>query len=155
MAGHIDMQAQWVQAKFYFEVFFDGVQLSFQEVTGLEFTNEVIEYRHGDSPEFVTQKRIGMSKTPELTFKKGVFEADSHLLDHMNEVHDKHFMTTEAGRRDLEIHLLDENGAPVMVWNVRNFIPTKLGGVSLKSDSNEAAIEEMTGVCEMITVALG
>lgn len=153
MSGHI-AEDQWVQSKFHFRVTIDGTQLSFQEVTGLETTNEVIEYRHGDHDLFITTKRIGMTKTSELTFKKGVFEGDDHLLEIFNETYDKHYASTADGRRDILVELLDETGDAVMVWNVVNAIPTKLGGVSLKSDANEAAIEEITFVYEQLLTSL-
>ena len=44
-----DFPDQWPVAKFHFRVDVDGTQISCQEVSGLEQTTEVIEYRHGDS----------------------------------------------------------------------------------------------------------
>jgi phage tail-like protein len=132
----------------------DGNQISFQEVSGLETTNEVIEYRHGDSEEFITTKRLGLTKTSELTFKKGVFNTDDLMLEMFNKVYDKEYMSTEDGRMDVMIELLDETGDAVMVWNIHNFIPTKLSLGGLKSDANEAAVEELTGVYEKMIVSL-
>lgn len=144
----------WVISQFYFRVTMDGNQISFQEVSGLETTNEVIEYRHGDSEEFITTKRLGLTKTSELTFKKGVFNTDDLMLEMFNKVYDKEYMSTEDGRMDVMIELLDETGDAVMVWNIHNFIPTKLSLGGLKSDANEAAVEELTGVYEKMIVSL-
>ncbi len=153
MAGHLTSD-QWVISQFFFRVTVDGAQLSFQEVSGLETTNEVIEYRHCDAEEFITTKRLGMTKTSELTLKKGVFSADSHLLDLFNQVYEKEYMSTTDGRMDIMVELLDETGDAVMVWNLHNCIPTKLSLGGLKSDANEAAVEELTFVYEKMVVSL-
>lgn len=153
MAGHI-AEGNWAITNFFFRVTFDGTQLSFSEVSGLETTNDAIEYRHGDHPEFITTKRIGMTKTSTLSFKKGVFSGDDHLTTHFNQVYDKHFMSTTDGRIDLLIELLDELENTVMSWNVHNFIPTKLNLGGLKSVSTEIAIETLEGVYEKMSVTL-
>ena len=45
----------WPLLKFYFLVNFgDGPGVPFQEVSGLETETQVIEYRHGNSPQFST-----------------------------------------------------------------------------------------------------
>ena len=44
-------------------------------------------------------------------------------------------------RIPVTISLLDEEGAPTMVWTLENAWPTKITGTDLKSDGNEAAIE--------------
>jgi phage tail-like protein len=145
---------QWVISQFYFRVTVDGNQLSFQEVSGLETTNEVIEYRHGDSEEFITTKRLGMTKTSELTLKKGAFADDDNLMELFNKVYDKEYMSTTDGRMDIMVELLDETGEAMMVWNIHNAIPTKLSLGGLKSDANEAAVEELTFVYEKMVVSL-
>jgi len=152
--GHIAAESQWVAAKFYFSVTVDGVVLSCQEVTGLETTNKVIEYRHCDNESFIVQKRLGMTETSNLKITKGVFEDDDHFLELFNRVYDKDYMSTPEGRMDILIELYNEHGDAIMVWNFHNCIPTKLGGVSLKSDANEAAIEELEFVYENMLTSL-
>ncbi|MCW2484070.1 phage tail protein, partial [Candidatus Symbiopectobacterium sp. NZEC135] len=44
-------------------------------------------------------------------------------------------------RTAVTINLLDESGAPVMSWKLKNAWPTKVTGTDLKSDSNEVAVE--------------
>lgn len=154
MSGHLNPEEQWVAARFYFSVTIDGNILSCQEVTGLETTNKVIEYRHCDYEEFIVQKRIGMTETSNLKITKGVFEDDDNFLEHFNRVYDKEFMSTSEGRCDILIELFNEHGDAIMVWNFHNCIPTKLGGVSLKSDANEAAIEELEFVYEKMVTSL-
>ena len=45
----------WPLPKFHFKVEVEGgISASFQEVSGLDTEVDVVEYRHGDSPEFST-----------------------------------------------------------------------------------------------------
>ena len=54
MAGE-EQDTNWPLPKFYFKVDFGGDSDSaFQEVSGLDTETQIIEYRHGNSPEFST-----------------------------------------------------------------------------------------------------
>ena len=55
-------------------------------------------------------------------------------------------------RVPVTISLLDEAGAPTMVWTLANAWPTKITGTDLKSDGNEVAIETIEIVHEGITI---
>lgn len=46
-------------------------------------------------------------------------------------------------RKPVTISLLNEKGDPTMVWTLANAWPTKVTGVDLKSDGNEAAVETL------------
>ncbi len=56
-------------------------------------------------------------------------------------------------RVPVTISLLDESGAPTMVWTLANAWPTKLTGTDLKSDGNEVSIESIEITHEGITIA--
>lgn len=127
---------------FFFEVTIDGTEISFQEVTGLEMSAELLEYRHGNNPNFITQKRVGMRKASTITMKKGIFKSDSRVLDKFNKIiKEKEYYSNNGKPIPLKISLLDEEGEAVMVWNVANAVPLKMSGPTLKSDTNEVAIE--------------
>jgi len=153
MSGHLQPD-EWVQLKHHFRVDIDGTQLSFQEVTGLESTTEVVEYRHGDSEDFFPMKRLAQSKMSNITFKKGFFDNDDHLTTLYNAIYDKEYMSKSDGRVDIVIEMLDEVGDAVLVWNCHNCIPTKLTLDGLKSDDNAAAIESMEFAIESVIVQL-
>lgn len=105
MAVHItDLK---VSASFHYEVIIDGATISFQECSGLTLENEKIEYRHSNSPVFSKEVRIGLTKMPDITFKKGVFEGDSNLIDLFNKTFDKAYMSHVDERFDVSINLLD------------------------------------------------
>lgn len=143
--------SNWPLPKFYFAVQFgDDEPVRFQEVSGLETETQVIEYRHGNSPQFSTIKMPGIAKTGNITMKKGIFKSDSKLWDWMKEVK----MNT-INRVKVTISLLDENGKPTMVWTLANAWPTKITGTDLKSDGNEVAVETLEMAHEGLTIAQG
>ena len=55
-------------------------------------------------------------------------------------------------RKPVTISLLDQDGNPTMVWKLENAWPTKITGVSLKSDGNEAAVESLDMAHEGLTI---
>lgn len=140
----------WPLPKFYFQVKWDSEVLSFQEVSGLDIEAQTIEYRHGDSPEFSTIKMPGIKKSGNVTMKKGVFKSDNKFWDWFNQIK----MNT-IKRVPVTISLLDETGAPTMVWTLTNAWPAKITGTDLKADGNEAAIETIEIAHEGITIANG
>lgn len=144
----------WPEAAFHFRATVDGQQISFQEVSGLDQEAETINYRHGDNEDFHKTVRLGLWKTTNLVFKKAVFADDDRLLEMFNRMYDKEYYTSEDSRMEILVELLNETGETVMAWNVINAIPMKLTGPSLKSDSNEVAVESLEFQHEGITVSL-
>lgn len=140
----------WPIPKFHFQVKWDAQVMSFQEVSGLDVESQPIEYRHGDSPEFSVIKMPGIKKTGNVTMKKGVFKSDNKFWDWFNQIK----MNT-IKRVPVTISLLDETGAPTMVWTLANAWPTKITGTDLKSDGNEVAVESIEIVHEGLTIANG
>lgn len=147
MAGEAQDKV-WPLPKFYFQVKIADQEVQFQEVSGLDIEAQVIEYRHGNSPEFSTIKMPGIKKSSNVTFKKGVFKGDNAFWDWFNQIK----MNT-IERKALVITLLDEAGSPTMVWTLKNAWPTKITGTDLKSDGNEVAVETLEVAHEGITIA--
>ena len=145
--GSAQSTSTWPIPKFHFQVKWDSEVMSFQEVSGLDIEAQPIEYRSGDSPKFSTIKMPGMQKTGNVTMKKGVFKSDNKFWDWFNQIK----MNTIA-RKPVTISLLDETGAPTMVWTLENAWPSKITGTDLKSDGNEAAIETIEIVHEGLTI---
>ncbi|MCD8031804.1 MAG: phage tail protein [Bacteroides sp.] len=137
MAGK-DQDNVWPLPKFYFKVEVDGLDAAFQEVSGLEAEAQVIEYRHSNSKEFSTIKMPGIKKYSDVTLKKGVFVKDNKFFDWFSKIE-----MNLIERKPVTISLLNEKGDPTMVWTLANAWPTKVTGVDLKSDGNEAAVETL------------
>ena len=98
--------ATWPMPKFRFEVDL-GTELTgvaFQEVSGMDVENQILEYRKSNSPLFSVEKMPGMAKYGNITMKRGVFVNDNTFWDWHNEIS----MNT-IKRRTVLIKLLDES----------------------------------------------
>lgn len=124
--------------KFHFQVEWGGAKIGFTEVTGLEVSTEVIEYRDGASPEYHKIKMPGMQKFSNITMKRGTFKGDNDYFAWWNTV-----ALNTIQRRDLIISLLNESHEPVVVWKIKNAWPVKVQSTDLKADGNEVAIESI------------
>ena len=140
----------WPLPKFYFQVKLGDKEVPFQEVSGLDIEAQIIEYRHGNSKEFSTIKMPGIKKSGNITLKKGIFVKDNGFWDWFNKIK----MNT-IERQTVTISLLDEAGAPTMVWTLKNAWPTKITGTDMKSDGNEIAVETVEVAHEGLTIANG
>lgn len=149
MAGDTQSPDVWPLPKFYFSVTgLPSGTVSFQEVTGLSTEVTPIEYRHGDSPSFYPIKMPGLGKVGNVTMRKGIFVNDTKLWEWFNEIK----MNTIA-RAAVVISLLDETGAPKMVWTLQNAFPIKITGTELKSEGSEVAVESVDLAFETMTIA--
>lgn len=150
MAGDVQ-DSVWPLPSFYFKVEIGSLgEIAFKEVSGLDMEAQVIEYRHGNSPQFSTIKMPGIKKTSNVSLKKGVFVKDNKIFDWFNKIK----MNT-IQREAVTISLLDQDGTPTMVWKLTNAWPTKVTGVSLKSDGNEVAVEAVDLAHEGLTIENG
>jgi len=146
MAGK-EQDKVWPLPKFYFLVKIADQEVAFQEVSGLDMEAQVIEYRHGNSPDFSTIKMPGFQKTGNVTLKKGVFKGDNSFWDWFNLI-----KLNTIERKAVVISLLDEKGDPAMTWTLKNAWPTKITGTDMKSDGNEVAVETIEVAHEGITI---
>ena len=141
------MTTNYPLVKFHFQVEWGGTQIGFTEVSGLDVETEVVEYRHGASPEYSKVKMPGMQKFSNLTLKRGTFATDNEYYDWWNSV-----KLNTIERRNITISLLNEEHEPVIVWKVKNAWPTKVQSTDLKADGNEVAIESMEIVHEGLSI---
>jgi phage tail-like protein len=138
----------WPLPKFYFVVQFgSGDPIPFQEVSGLDIESSIIEYRHGNNTAFSTIKMPGIAKVGNVTMKKGIFPADNVFWTWFNGI-----TMNSIKRETVIIRLLDESGAPTMVWTLVNAWPTKVTGTDLKSDGGEVAVESIEIAHEGLTI---
>ena len=147
--GSKQSQTEWPLAKFYFQVKFDGSdEIHFQEISGLDMESQPIEYRAGSSKQFSPLKMPGLRKFSDVTMKKGVFKGDNKFYDWFKAIN-----LNTIKRKQVTISLLDEAGAPTMVWTLANAWPTKITGTDLKATGNEVAVETIVLAHEGLTVA--
>ncbi len=137
----------WPLPKFYFKVTWDGTEISFQEVSGLDAETQIIEYRHGNSPVFSTLKMPGIAKYSNVTMKKGVFDNDDTYWKWYAQI-----KLNTIKRITVVIQLLDETGKAKQTWTLNNAWPTKITPTDVKSDGNEAAIESIEIAYETLKI---
>jgi len=142
----------WPMPKFRFEVDLgtEMTGVAFQEVSGMEVENQIIEYRKSNSTLFSTEKMPGIVKYGNITMKRGVFVNDNTFWDW----HAQITMNT-IKRRTVIIKLLDENGDVTMQWTLNNAWPTKISSTDLKSDGNEVAIDTLEIAHEQLIIKNG
>ena len=138
--------------KFRFEVDL-GTELqkvAFQEVSGMDVENQIIEYRKSNSTLFSTEKMPGIVKYGNVTMKRGIFVNDNNFWKWHAEIK----MNT-IKRRTVLIKLLDENGETTMQWQLNNAWPTKITSTDLKSDGNEVAVDTIEIAHEQLIITNG
>ena len=146
--GSTQSSTVWPLPKFRFQVKWEDAVMHFQEISGLDAESQTIEYRHGNSPQFSVNKMPGLKKYGDVTMTKGVFKSDNRFWDWFNQVK----MST-IKRKPVTISLLDEGGAPTMVWTLANAWPNKITGTDLKATGNEVAVETIVISHEGLTIA--
>ncbi|MCG6187837.1 phage tail protein [Maribellus maritimus] len=141
------MATNYPLVKFHFQVEWGGTKIGFTEVSGLDVETEVIEYRHGASPEYSKVKMPGMQKFSNITLKRGTFATDNEYYNWWNTV-----KLNTIERRDITISLLNEEHEPVITWKLKNAWPLKVQSTDLKADGSEVAIETLELVHEGLTI---
>jgi phage tail-like protein len=139
--------AEYPLPKFHFLVEWGGSKIGFTEVSGLDISTEVIEYREGSSPEYSKIKMPGQRKFSNITMKRTTFKSDNEFYKWFNTV-----SLNTIERRNLTVSLLNENHEPVIVWKIKNAWPTKVTPTDLKSDGNEVALESIELAHEGLTI---
>ena len=142
----------WRLPKFRFEVDL-GDELKgvpFQEVSGMDVENQVIEYRKSNTPLFSTEKMPGIAKYGSVIMKRGVFVNDNTFWDLHSQI-----KMNSIKRRTILIKLLDENGKVTMQWTLNNAWITKIISTDLKSDGNEIAIDTLEIAHEQLIISNG
>jgi phage tail-like protein len=120
-----------------FLVEIDGItQAGFQEVSGLDASNDAIEYREGNDPNHV-RKLPGLNKYSAISLKRGITDSDELWRWYRTVVEGK------PERKNGSIVLLDDTGQEKIRWNFVNAWPTKWTGPSFNSTSNAVAVEAL------------
>jgi phage tail-like protein len=133
---------------FTFMVDANGLVGYFTSVDGLGSEHEVAvgKYITPEGKE-VQAKSPGRITWGDVTLKRGI-TADMGIWEWRQLVVDG---KVADARKAVSITLLDRTYAPVVTWNLTRAWPSKVAAMSLTSDSNDFAIEEMTLVHEGIT----
>ena len=142
----------WPMPKFRFEVDLgtELTKVAFQEVSGMDVENQILEYRKSNSSLFSVEKMPGITKYGNITMKRGIFVNDNTFWDWHQQV-----VMNTIKRRTVVIKLLDEKGAITMQWTLNNAWPTKITSTDLKSDGNEVAVDTIEIAHEQLIISDG
>jgi phage tail-like protein len=125
-------------AAFNFTIEIDGVTAAgFNEASGLDTENDIIEYRNGDRADSAVTKLPGLKKYPNIVLKRG-FTKDDSLWKWRKLV-----MDGKTERRPGAIVLHNEAREPALRWKFVEGWPSKLQGPALNGKNNEIAIETL------------
>lgn len=128
-----------------FLVSIDGIPAgAFSEVSGLDTSIDIVDYRSGNSSGSADQKLPGLRHFSNITLKRGL-TADLSLWTWFNEVGNGNLI-----RKSIVINLLDASDKPVLSWRIQNAWPSRWTGPVLNSTSSEVAIESLEIVHEGI-----
>ena len=123
---------------YQFIVDWGGEQTSFSEISGLNISVDVTEYREGSNPEATVSKIPGLVHYSNIVLKRGMVKGDNDFFNWIN-------MRSQGKieKRNVSISLLNENREVVVIWRVRNAFPAKYSGPVLQANGIGIAIEEL------------
>lgn|SRR5690606_3408521 len=133
---------------FNFTVSFDGAEEfgGFSDVSGIMTELTVAEYRNGNDAENHVQKIQMMTKTGDVTLKRGLIDS-STIWGWIGQARTE----GPAAKRTVVISLLNERRDPVQKWTLRGVIPLKWTGPTLAGKGGgEVAMEELVLSCEAL-----
>jgi phage tail-like protein len=113
----------------------------FTECSGLGSEHDVIEHKVVDPKgKEVIQLVPGRLKWERIVLKRGITDS-MDIWDWRKLVEDG---KVDQARANGSIVMMDQHLNTVARWNFENAWPVKVSGPSMKSDSNEIGIEELT-----------
>jgi phage tail-like protein len=122
----------------------------FTEVSGVGSENEIVEHKVvDDKGHEIVQKIPGRLKWQDVTLKRGITDK-MDIWDWRKLVEEGKM---KDARTNCSIIMMDRNYEDVARWDFVNAWPSKVTGPSVKSDSNEFGVEEVTLVHEGLTRA--
>ncbi|KGM28995.1 phage tail protein [Photorhabdus luminescens] len=120
-------------------------QIPFNNVSGLDISHDVIEYKDGTGNYY---KMPGQRQSINITLRKGVFPGDTKLFDWINAI-----QLNQVEKKDIAISLTNEAGSEIlMTWNVANAFPTSFTSPTFDATSNDIAVQEIALVADRVTI---
>lgn len=117
----------------------------FTECSGIGSEHEIVEHKVvTDKGQEVVQKIPGRLKWQDVTLKRGI-TSDMAIWDWRKLVEEGKM---GDARSHCSVIMMDRNYEDVARWDFENAWPSKVTGPSVKSDSNEFGVEELTIVHE-------
>ncbi len=129
---------------FHFSVNIDGISgggndMSFQSVKGLEVQLDVENIKEGGLNTFEHNIPTRV-KYSTLTLERGIFKPENSELIKWCQ---KAFTEFDFSPKTVTIHLLNDKGNPLIVWNITHAYPKSWKIKDLNSTQNEVLIETL------------
>lgn len=133
---------------FNFLVEIDGItRAGFQECSGLDVSQEAVDYREGADKGLHVRKLPGMVTYTNITLKRGVTD-DTELREWL-----KNGVNGEAERKNGSVILLNHKGEEKVRWNFTEAWPAKWTGPSFNASDNSVAVETLELSHEGVSLA--
>jgi phage tail-like protein len=117
----------------------------FTECSGIGSESETVEHKIVNEKGMeIVQKIPGRLKWQDVTLKRGI--TDNMQIWDWRAIVEKGNMA--EARKMCSVVMFDRNYEEIARWNFENAWPSKVTGPSVKSDSNEIGVEEVTLVHE-------
>lgn len=117
----------------------EGPDAGFQEVSGLESSVDVIEYRNGNSKENAVIKLTGLNRVRDVTLRRGIIGSLS-LYQWFDEIRNGN----QNALRTVRISLQNEDRtAVVMTWKLLRARVIKHTSGPLNAKGTDVAMEEL------------
>ena len=148
-----DIKMQYPLPVYNYRVEIGGKSISFSEVSGLSMSFETTTYKESRTTGSESGPKVmympAQMNPVNISLKKGYV-----LQNSINELYSWISSTriNQIEKKDIKIHLCDEEGKPIVTWTVRNAFPTKLDAPSFDANSNDVAIESMELMADKIEI---
>lgn len=137
MAHSLDFQKKsYPLATYNFRVKVDATLMSFTEVSGIAAEYDQVTYRHGLSfQEGEMIQTFSFDRFSRVTCKRGIVLGKDPLY--------LHSWLKSRQLRSMEVSLCDENGAPMIAWQIVAAVPVSVKAPAFSANTNEAAVESV------------
>ena len=126
----------------------EGPGAGFEEVSAIETSVEVIEYRNGNSKENSVRKITGLNKCTDVTMKRGVIGALT-LYQWLNDIRNGN----QNALRTVTVQLQNEDHTEVvMTWKLLRARIVKHRSGPLNGKGNDVALEEIVLAYERLEI---
>ena len=128
-----------------FSVELDGItRAGFRECSGLENSQNGVEYREGTDKNLAPRKLPGLNTLSDITLSRGVTN-DAKLWEWRAKA-----MNGTVERHNISITMLDDTGGARVRWNLFDCWPKTWTGPSFNATADDIAVEQLTLACERI-----
>jgi phage tail-like protein len=126
-----------------------GTVAGFSEISGLDSTLEMFDYKEGGRNDYV-HKFPTRASFGNLSLKRGVATTPD-----LWQWYDSVRSGSYGARRSITIAHLDESGNAALIWHITRALPTKYTGPSWNAAQSTVAIEALDVVYEAIELVQG